>query len=265
MPHPLARFPNLANSCVKVVIGFTINAHRILCSTTFSSYFQVIWGEATNFGVSLTCFLRVCIVFVIWVFFGLSETSCVRSLSGFVRDGFQRKIGANFANFQAFVLIRGRSRYSSERAPEVVGGHIHDCPLTKSGDQSKTPFGLLKTMFFSRRRVCRDASTLWAVSNVVLCFYHTSVLLSGLVGDSRKVFCFSLIKWITSTCENNAFLRIGAEIRYYQLHKVFYDDVVLFRRSGSQFFSLCCLYLSRQCYKGIRASIWEVATQNQSI
>ena len=101
--------PLLLTFDVFLVSHISYKAHRTLCSTTFSSYFQVIWGEATNFGVSLACFLRVCIVFVIWVFFGLSETSCVRSLSGFVRDGFQRKIGANFANFQAFVLIRGRT------------------------------------------------------------------------------------------------------------------------------------------------------------
>ena len=69
-------------------------------------------------------------------------------------------------------------------------------------------------------------------------------LSKGRVGHC-VVFYFSLMKCLNITCQNNAFLRIGAEIRYYQLHKIFYDDVVVFKRFASQFlFPIAILSLS---------------------
>ena len=76
-------------------------------------------------------------------------------------------------------------------------------------------------------------------------------LSKGRVGHC-VVFYFSLMKCLNITCQNNAFLRIGAEIRYYQLRReVFSDDVVVFKRFASQVpFSNLLFSLSRQCYKG---------------
>ena len=76
-------------------------------------------------------------------------------------------------------------------------------------------------------------------------------LSKGRVGHC-VVFYFSLMKCLNITCQNNAFLRIGAEIRYYQLHKIFYDDVVVFKRFASQVLFNLLFSLSRQCYKGFR-------------